>query len=421
MYLYVFIILVGVFLLVDWYFYRAVKIFVIRKPSPVQKQVRYIYWAFSIITVIFLLYLSSFYLLKTEPPKFARIYVAGFLFVTLISKLLGSLWIMIHDASTFFEHILKQIKKQNKQQLVHNTTDSEKISRKDFLKKVAVITAFIPFSGLLYGMLREAFNFKVKSKTIPLKQLPDALKGLKIVHISDIHTGSFISNSPLETVVEMINGLQPDLVFFTGDLVNEIAEEALPFIDTLKNIQSRYGVYSILGNHDYGDYYYSANDTEGKKHNKELMQEIHRKLGWRLLLNEHEIIDINGQALAVAGVENWGAAHRFPKYGNLQQALKGVDKNIPTILLSHDPSHWDMIVKTQYPQIDLTLSGHTHGMQFGIEIPGLKWSPAKYLYKQWAGLYTHRHQHIYVNRGIGFIGYPGRIGISPEITVLELA
>ena len=272
----------------------------------------------------------------------------------------------------------------------------------------------------MYGVLRTAFNFKVKKKNVPLRNLPDTLKGLKIVQISDIHTGSFISDEPLKEVVKMVNELNADLVFFTGDLVNEIAEEALPFVDVLKGIKAKYGVYSILGNHDYGDYYYAADDVEGKKHNRRLITEIHQKLGWRLLLNEHEVININNHQLAVVGVENWGAAHRFPKYGDLDKALHNLDAEIPTILLSHDPSHWDIMVKKSYPQIDLTLSGHTHGMQFGIEIPGFKWSPAKYLYKQWAGLYSHEHQHIYVNRGIGFIGYPGRVGISPEITLLEL-
>jgi hypothetical protein len=412
---------------VDWYFYRAIKIFTIRSSVKKGKIIKYLYLVFSLLSILFLFYVSYFYIAKTEPPKFARIYLVGFLFITFISKLLGSLWIMVHDVTTFFSYITKQIKKQDKNSLTNlndnenKTTTVKKISRKEFLKKAAVITAFLPFSSLMYGVLRTAFNFKIKKKNVPIKNLPNNLKGLKIVQISDIHTGSFISDAPLKNVVKMVNELNPDIVFFTGDLVNEIAEEALQFIDVLKHIKAKYGVYSILGNHDYGDYYYAADDVEGKQHNKKLITEIHKKLGWRLLLNEHAIIEINKEKLAIVGVENWGAAHRFPKYGDLDKAIANLNPQLPTILLSHDPSHWDIMVKKSYPQIDLTLSGHTHGMQFGIEIPGFKWSPAKYLYKQWAGLYSHKHQHIYVNRGIGFIGYPGRVGIAPEITLLELS
>jgi hypothetical protein len=250
--------------------------------------------------------------------------------------------------------------------------------------------------------------------------LPDALHGLRIVQVSDIHTGSFISRRPFEEAVALINAQNPDLVLFTGDLVNEIAEEAEPFIDVFKAIKAPLGVYSVLGNHDYGDYFYPAGDEQGRIHNRQLMKLINTKMGWNLLLNEHRVLHYKGAKIGLIGSENWGHAARFPKYGDLDKATAGMETCDLNLLLSHDPSHWEAEVVEKRPEIDITFSGHTHGFQMGIEIPGFKWSPAKYLYKQWAGLYKQGHQHIYVNRGLGFLGYPGRLGILPEITVMEV-
>jgi len=251
--------------------------------------------------------------------------------------------------------------------------------------------------------------------------IPKQFNGFKIVQISDIHTGSFISDSPMKDAVKIINDQNADVIFFTGDLVNEVAEEALPFIDVLKNISAKHGVYSILGNHDYGDYFYQKNDLEGKKHNFAVMRDVHQQLGWDLLLNEHRSIENNGERINIIGVENWGSSKRFQKHGDVSRARLGMDDDAFKILLSHDPSHWDAFVRKEHRDIALTLSGHTHGFQLGIEIPGyIKWSPSKYLYKQWAGLYQEAGQWIYVNRGLGFLGYPGRLGMLPEITVIEL-
>ena len=251
--------------------------------------------------------------------------------------------------------------------------------------------------------------------------LPAAFKGLKIVHISDIHSGSFTDKQAVMKGVEKIMKEKPDLILFTGDLVNNTADEMADYMDVFDKLNAPMGVYSTLGNHDYGDYVHWEN-PEAKKANLERLKVIHHKLGWRLLVNEHVILE-NGQEndkIALIGIENWSAKSSFPKYGDMKKAYEGTSEYPFKILMSHDPSHWDAEVRTKYPDVDLMLAGHTHGMQFGVEVPGFKWSPVQYVYRQWAGLYEQAHQKLYVNRGYGFIGYPGRVGILPEITVIEL-
>jgi predicted MPP superfamily phosphohydrolase len=270
---------------------------------------------------------------------------------------------------------------------------------------------------MLYGMIKGAFEFKIFKEKIISPKFPSVFNGLKIVQISDLHLGSFTSAEPLEKAIDLINQQEADYILFTGDLVNEKTDEAYPFIETLKKLKAKNGIYSVLGNHDYGDYIQWPSDT-AKQENLKAMHKVHSDLGWKLLLNEHQIIEKDGEKIAIIGVENWGMG-RFPKYGKLDIAYKGTENISFKILLSHDPSHWENQVKKEYKDINLTLSGHTHGMQFGVEIPGFKWSPVQYVYKQWAGLYEENNQLLYVNRGLGFIGYAGRVGIMPEITVLE--
>jgi predicted MPP superfamily phosphohydrolase len=242
---------------------------------------------------------------------------------------------------------------------------------------------------------------------------------LKIVHISDVHSGSFTDKAAVEKGIQMIMAQKPDLILFTGDLVNDTADEMADYMDTFGRLQAPMGVYSTLGNHDYGDYFRWP-DPQSKVDNLKKLKEIHGQLGWRLLMNEHVALEKDGQQIALLGIENWSAKGNFPKYGKMDKAYPGAEKFPFKILMSHDPSHWDGQVRTTYPDIDLMLSGHTHGMQFGVEIPGFKWSPVQFMYRQWAGLYENEGQKLYVNRGFGFIGYPGRVGILPEITVLEL-
>lgn len=286
--------------------------------------------------------------------------------------------------------------------------------------QVAMAVGSIPFFLLVYGALRNPYRYKVFREKVGIKNLPEALAGLRIVQISDIHSGSFTQKEPVKKAIQMINELQADLVFFTGDLVNSLAEEMTPFMDVFDKIEARIGVFSILGNHDYGDYYHWES-IEAKRDNFRQLLDTHKQLGWDLMLNENRILQINGEKIAIIGVENYSANARFHKYGDLAKAYEGVEGTSLKLLLSHDPSHWEHEVVKRFQDIDITFSGHTHGMQFGIEIPGwLRWSPIKYIYQQWAGLYQIGEQFLYVNRGLGFLGYPGRVGILPEITVLEL-
>ena len=292
--------------------------------------------------------------------------------------------------------------------------------RSEVMIYLAVGTGLMAFSILIYGILRNRHRYKVFAEEVSISGLPSSLEGLRIVQISDIHSGSFTLKEPLERAIEIINAQNADLVFFTGDLVNSVAAEMESFIDVFNKISARFGVYSIVGNHDYGDYIRWENQ-EDKKQNFERLKEIHGLLGWDLMLNEHRLLEVNGEQVAVIGVENYSANQRFHKYGDLEKAYAGTADAKLKLLLSHDPSHWDDEVTTRFKDIALTFSGHTHGMQFGIEIPGwLSWSPAKYIYKQWAGLYQNDQQFLYVNRGFGYLGYPGRVGILPEITLIEL-
>jgi uncharacterized protein len=273
---------------------------------------------------------------------------------------------------------------------------------------------------LVYGMLRNRYRYKIHRKTIKLDSLPEELHGLKIIQISDIHSGSFTEMNPLQKAIELINSEAADLVFFTGDLVNNVASEMEPFVPIFKEIKARHGVFSILGNHDYGDYVLWKS-MEAKLQNFRALLQTHRQLGWDLLLNESRLLNIGGASLAIIGVENYSVKGRFARYGDLAKAAEGTSGADVKILLSHDPSHWMSEVVADYEDIAITFSGHTHGMQFGIEITGwFKWSPVQYVYKEWAGLYQKGKQYLYVNRGFGFLGYPGRVGVLAEITVLTL-
>lgn len=292
------------------------------------------------------------------------------------------------------------------------------MSRSQFFNTLALVLGGSMFTALLYGMTNR-YNYKLHSKKLRFSSLPEEFNGYKIIQISDIHSGSLNNPEAILKGIEKINALSPDVIFFTGDLVNNKSDEMEPFMEVFNKLRAKHGVFSILGNHDYGDYI-SWNSLEEKKANLDKLKQIHSQLGWRLLLNEHVILEKDRAQIAVLGVENTSFGHRFHSYGDLAKAYAGSEEHPFKILLSHDPSHWDGEVNKQYQDIQLTLSGHTHGMQFGVEIPGLKWSPVQYIYKQWAGLYTSGEQHLYVNRGFGFLGYPGRVGILPEITLFEL-
>ena len=292
------------------------------------------------------------------------------------------------------------------------------IPRSTFLTWLGVGLSSTLFFSLLYGFGNK-YNYKLITKKVALKNLPLAFKGFKIIHISDIHSGSLKEKEAVLKGIKLITSQQPDLVLFTGDLVNDRATEMQDWMDVFGQIKAPHGVYSTLGNHDYGDYV-QWESAVAKKQNLEDLKKVHANLGWRLLMNENVSIEKGDQSIRLVGIENWGAKARFPKYGKMDIAMQGVAEKEVIILMSHDPSHWEAEVIPKYPHVDLMLSGHTHGMQFGLENPYFKWSPVQWVYKQWAGIYKNNAQQLYVNRGFGFLGYPGRVGIMPEITLIEL-
>lgn len=301
------------------------------------------------------------------------------------------------------------------------TTESASFlpNRRKFISQIALGVASIPFVSLLYGMTKGKYNFKVLKQTIFYDDLPDSFDGFQITQISDIHSGSFDDAEKIEFAIDLINQQNSDMILFTGDIVNTHATEMHPWIDTFKKIKPhKYGKFSVLGNHDYGEYI-DWNSQAEKDANFEAIKNLYGAIDFKLLLNENVKVTKDQNEIAIVGVENWG--NNFKKLGDIDKATANLNPSDFKILMSHDPSHWNFIVKDHPKNIHLTLSGHTHGFQFGIEIPGfLKWSPVQYVYKQWAGLYENLGRYIYVNRGFGFHAYPGRVGIWPEITVIEL-
>jgi predicted MPP superfamily phosphohydrolase len=291
--------------------------------------------------------------------------------------------------------------------------------RRKFVSTIALGIAAIPFASLIYGMVRGKYNYKVHEYTLEFDNLPAAFNGYRVTQISDVHSGSFTNEEKIKYAVDLVNEQKSDVILFTGDLVNNLATEMDAWKGIFGSLTATDGVFSVLGNHDYGDYV-SWETPEEKIKNLDDLKMVQKEMGWDLLLNEHRTITKNGESIKLVGVENWGIGG-FKKAGDLDKACEGVEASDFKILLSHDPSHWQEQVKSHPKNIELTLSGHTHGMQFGIEIPGLiKWSPIKYRYENWAGIYEELGSMINVNRGFGYLAYPGRVGIWPEISVITL-
>ena len=397
-------------LIIDFYFYLGTLSLISRTIENIFIY-KLVYWAVS-----FSIYIGVIYFLILENKntgvvrsEYIVIYIS-FIFIVSLCKFLGSMPLVLDDILRFFRGIFR---------LFSSSDNVYDIARLDFLKKSALILSGALFSSLLIGMKWGRYNFKKNHQDIFINKWPKELDGYKIVHISDLHLGSFSSVKKIEEIVSMINNENADLIVFTGDLVNNYSHEVIPYVDALSKMKAKDGKKSILGNHDYGDYVtYNRKSTKWNI-NFENLKELQEKIGFDLLLNESRLISRNKCLFNLVGVENWGAGN-FSKDGDLDKAMKNVDDSLPTLLLSHDPSHWDEVVKDSSYQIDLQLSGHTHGMQFGIELPGFKWSPVKYRYKQWAGLYSHLEKQIYVNRGLGHLGYAGRVGIMPDISILKL-
>jgi hypothetical protein len=336
----------------------------------------------------------------------------GLLLLVFIPKLILTSIMLLEDVFRVFSGTITHF-------LGDNDRGSFLPERRRFVSQVALAMAAIPFSSLLYGMTKGKYNFRVIKQTLFFPDLPEDFDGFTITQISDVHSGSFDDPEKINYAIDMINDQNADMILFTGDIVNTHATEMHPWIDIFNRIQPHeYGKFSVLGNHDYGEYVEWPSEA-AKRQNFEDIKDLHRQIGFNLLLNEHTKIKKGNSELALVGVENWGK--NFKQAGDLKKASEGLTKEDFKILMSHDPSHWEYEVKHDEKHYHLTLSGHTHGLQFGIEIPGIiQWSPVQYVYKQWAGLYENVGRYIYVNRGFGFHAYPGRVGIWPEITVFEL-
>lgn len=398
----------------DYYVFQGIKHLVHTHEAKTRSAVQLIYWAVSLLTLAGIVLLAL-----TEPTisgKLFRQYTGAFLFGLVLCKVIMALFFLTDDLRRFVYWSFKTVSAKTN---IQAGQSAETITRSAFISWLGFSAGSIVLGSYLFGMSNK-YNYRVFRKTLSFAGLPDAFDGLRIVHISDIHAGSFTDKQAVISGVMKIADLQPDIVFFTGDLVNNRADEMQEYMDVFSTIKAPYGVYSVLGNHDYGDYVAWPHQGLSKEANLDRLKSIHAELGWDLLLNEHRILQKNDATIGILGVENWSSKGRFPKYGDLSKALKDMPEPPFTILLSHDPSHWDAEVLENKVHIDLTLSGHTHGMQFGVEIPGFRWSPVQYMYPRWAGVYEVNNRYLYVNRGFGFLGYPGRVGILPEITLLEL-
>ncbi len=399
--------------LLDYYVFQAVK--VVSQPLSDKSRlfINYSYWLISALTLATLLLFPYLQFLQTS--KMFRNYVFSIIVGLFFAKLIGSLIFFTDDIRRTIPWLLSKALNNNKFSL---TPDGQLLSRSAFLSWLGIGLGGSLFGTLLVGF-NNKYNYKVKKHTLFFPNLPNAFHGFKLIHISDIHSGSLQDPIAVNKGIDLILQQNADLILFTGDLVNDRADEMDDYQAVFGRLTAPMGVFSTLGNHDYGDYV-SWPTQEAKVNNLENLKSVHANMGWRLLMNEHQILEKDGEKIALLGIENWGAKGRFPKYGKMNLAHPGTEDIPFKILMSHDPSHWDAEVKTNYPDIDITLSGHTHGMQFGIDNAYFKWSPVQWMYKQWAGLYEDGRQKLYVNRGFGFLGYQGRVGILPEITVLEL-
>ena len=391
--------------IIEIYAFQAVKTFT---------KVRWVLLAYSTISltvILFIGYQFTQFDRSIGQTKMSMI-TMGLLLLVLIPKVIITFILLLEDIFRVFSGSMN-----------HFSGPAIGVSflpdRRKFISQIALGLAAIPFTSLIYGMTFGRYNYKVITQQIFFPDLPDAFDGFKITHISDVHSGSFDNPEKINYAIDLVNEQNSDMILFTGDIVNTHAKEMLPWIATFNRIKPhKYGKFSVLGNHDYGEYVDWKSEKE-KEENFHSIKELYGKIGFNLMLNDHAFVSKGDDKIAVVGVENWGK--HFKKAGDLNKASEGLVKEDFKILMSHDPSHWDAEVNTHPQNFHLMLSGHTHGLQFGIEIPGfLKWSPAQYVYDQWAGLYEKAGKYIYVNRGFGYHAYPGRVGIMPEITVIEL-
>lgn len=393
---------------VDLYAYQALKVVFANQSLSAKTWSKAVYFSLNILMISFSVAYTSG--LLADWDKVVLTLLRSLVFITYLSKFLVLPFLFIDDIIRLLQWVIDYFK----------PNESFNSSRSRFLSQFGLFIGAIPLISLTYGIFRNAYRFQLRKTQVNIKGISTQLLGLKIIQISDIHAGSFLYPNEVKKAVDIINDQEADLVFFTGDLVNNTADEVVPLLPILKNIKAKYGVFSVMGNHDYGDYVPWEN-AEKKQANLNQLKQYHKELGWSLLTNEHNVVEINGKKVGIIGVENYSTHMRFPKYGKLKESYAGVENTDLKLLLSHDPSHWSHEVLTEFKDIAITFSGHTHGFQFGVEIPGIiQWSPIQYVYKQWAGLYKKGNQMLYVNRGLGHLGYPGRVGILPEVTLIEI-
>ena len=392
--------------LIDIYVFQAIK--TLSKNSSLWKS---IYWVTTIgVYAVFLLILFTMDRTATTTMRSVNV-MMGVMILLYVPKLVVAVFLMGEDVFRVLEGGVRGIS--------GTSNGGFMPERRRFVSTIALSVAAVPFLGVIHGIWKGRYRFRVIRETLFFEDLPAAFDGFTITQLSDIHSGSFDNREKIQYGIDLANAQNSDVLVFTGDLVNNKADEMEPWKEAFGQLQAPMGKFSVFGNHDYGDYVPWPSAT-AKSQNLEQLAGIHAEMGFQLLRNAHQTFEKDGQKLHLVGVENWGFPP-FPQYGDLNKALAGLPENDFKVLLSHDPSHFDGEVKQHTSKINLTLSGHTHGMQFGIEIPGwIKWSPVKYRYAKWAGLYEELGRYLYVNRGFGFLAFPGRVGIWPEITVLEL-
>lgn len=399
----IFLIIFGI---LDFYAFQALKTIV------KNNWISAVYWLITLLVIGNFVY-SYYGFNRSNGFSHANAYAVGFFIAILVPKMVLLLVMLGEDVFRVPQAVYRYFTEGN---LAH---DNYFPARREFISKIALGLAAIPLASIIYGIYKGRYNFKVLKYTLHFEDLPKAFDGYRITQISDIHSGSFDNAEKVHYAVNLINEQESDVILFTGDMVNNKAEEMHPYMDIFRELKAKDGLFSILGNHDYGDYV-SWESNEAKDKNLEDLKAIQKQLGFDLLLNESRYLEKDGDRIALIGVENWGVGG-FKKAGDLKKASKHIDEKDFKILMSHDPSHWENEVIQDAYHYHLTLSGHTHGMQFGIEIPGwIKWSPSKWRYKYWAGIYKEMGQYINVNRGFGYLAFPGRVGIWPEITVIEL-
>lgn len=400
-----FVILCALLLLIEFYSYQAFRTLI---------KLRWVligYQVLSLLILIFIIY--SFSQVDRSVGQTRQfMFTTGLMLLVYVPKIVLTLIMFGEDIFRVGASIVNYF--------VYNTPRKEMMpNRRKFISQIALGLAAVPFLSLIYGIFEGKYNFKVFRQTIYYPDLPEAFDGFKITQISDVHSGSFDNPDKINYAIDLINEQESDMILFTGDIVNTHAKEMHPWLNSFNRIKNyKYGKFSVLGNHDYGEYVTWPSEKEKDENFKEI-KNLYGQIGFELLLNEHRYIQKGDDKIALIGVENWG--QNFKKAGDLNKASQNVNQEDFKVLMSHDPSHWEYEIKNHPKNFHLTLSGHTHGMQFGIEIPGyFKWSLAQYIYKQWAGLYENAGRYVYVNRGFGFHAYPGRVGIMPEITVIEL-